>query len=60
MSHNLSLFLEGGGAHWAPKSDFKWKIKINICDVGLNFLVSDGIQYEGSGGPKIIGALFIE
>ena len=49
-----------GGAHWAPKSDFKRKIKSNISDVGLNFLVSDGIKQEGSGGPKIIGAFFIE
>ena len=29
--------------HLALKSDFKWKIKSNISDVRLNFLVSDSI-----------------
>ena len=35
---------EVGGAHWAPKSDLRRKIQNNFCDVGVNFLVSDGIK----------------
>ena len=41
----VKYFLGGvGGVHWAPNSDLRRKIQNNFCDVGVNFLVSDGIK----------------
>ena len=34
----------GEGAHWAPKSDLRRKFQNNFGNVGVNFLVSDGIK----------------
>ena len=38
------LIIPANPPHWAPKSDLRRKIQNNFCDVGVNFLVSDGIK----------------